>query len=158
MQEKNITCLTNTGENIIVPSSSLIFRPSVYGIIILEKNIVLLKNKSANKYWLPGGGVEITETIQEALKREVLEETGLILLKSKLATTTERFFYYNPTHEASHALLYFFYCDVVNKKLISDDRVDDEESGRPRWIPIIKLKPSDFADHGELIMNLIKKR
>lgn len=39
------------------------------------------RNKEPNKglYVLPGGGVEANESLEEALKREIKEETGLII-------------------------------------------------------------------------------
>ena len=157
MPKKSVKCLTNTGEYIAVLSSTLVFRPGVYGLIIVDEKIVLLRNKSNNKYWLPGGGVAVGETMVEALKKEIREETGLNLIQSTFATTTERFFFYKPTNEAFHAVLNFFYCEVQFNKLIADNKVDDDESGKPRWISIHKLKPSDFADHGELIISLIKR-
>lgn len=81
----------------------------------------------------------------------------MYLLKSTLAITTERFFCYKPTNKAFHAILSFFYCTVQSGELITDDKVNDDESEKPRWISIEDLEPSKFADHGELIMDLIKR-
>jgi 8-oxo-dGTP diphosphatase len=53
------------------------FRIGVFGII-LEENKVLLGLRRDIEWWnLPGGGLELGETVDEALCREVLEEMGL---------------------------------------------------------------------------------
>lgn len=53
-------------------------RPSVCAIIINDNNQILLEQRSDNQLWgLPGGGVEISESVTQALYREVIEETGL---------------------------------------------------------------------------------
>lgn len=56
---------------------------AVKAIILNENKILIVKNK--NNFWdLPGGLIDENETNEEALKREVLEETSLeIVIKSK---------------------------------------------------------------------------
>lgn len=47
------------------------------GIVLNEDGKIAIFNKTKkNEYKLPGGGVEEKEDIEEAFKREVLEETG----------------------------------------------------------------------------------
>ncbi len=51
--------------------------PSVAAIIFDDSGRVLLHQRGDNGYWgLPGGGVELGETVAEAVIREVAEETG----------------------------------------------------------------------------------
>jgi ADP-ribose pyrophosphatase YjhB (NUDIX family) len=46
------------------------------GILIKNDKIALLNVTKSNYHKLPGGGVEINESIEEAFKRESIEETG----------------------------------------------------------------------------------
>lgn len=54
-------------------------------LIINGKNQLLLQKRRDNGFWgYPGGAVELGESVEEAAKREVFEETGLIVNDLKL--------------------------------------------------------------------------
>jgi ADP-ribose pyrophosphatase YjhB (NUDIX family) len=50
-----------------------------------EQNRLLLQKRSDNGYWgLPGGFMELGQSVQETARREVYEETGIILGEMEL--------------------------------------------------------------------------
>jgi len=60
-------------------------RPSVAAIIRNAEGHVLLQRRSDNGLWgLPGGSVEIGESVTTAVVREVQEETGLVVEVERL--------------------------------------------------------------------------
>lgn len=59
------------------PSGSACFRVAVSALIFNEGKVLLAHRRDIDWWNLPGGGMEEGETVDEALCREVLEETGL---------------------------------------------------------------------------------
>lgn len=56
-------------------------RPSVRGVIIADNKVAMVYSVKHDYYKFPGGGIEKDEDHIAALKREVLEETGLSVLE-----------------------------------------------------------------------------
>ncbi len=67
--------------------SGLLLLPSVCAIIKNSQGEILLHKKPLGQGWsLPAGMIEPGENPEEAIAREVLEETGYELLKSQVLT------------------------------------------------------------------------
>jgi len=58
-------------------------RHTVRGILLKNKQILLVTGHGADFYWTPGGGVENNETIVETLHREIKEELGVVVTTYK---------------------------------------------------------------------------
>lgn len=87
---KKIICHNVNDEEIEVDANKLSFRPSVYGLLIKEDKVLLLPQWDG--YDFPGGGIEIHESIEEALLREYWEETGLEVKMGEILDARSSFF------------------------------------------------------------------
>ena len=147
-QNKTIVCHDIEGNQKKIDSSKFIFRPSVYGILI-ENNKILL-SKQWDGYDFPGGGIKIHETIEQALKREFIEETGIeVELIKPIACETS---FFHPSHSKKHKdkywncpLIYFLVKKIGGE--ISKDNLSKEELNyvdMPEWININKIDNIKF--------------
>ena len=59
-------------------------RPSVRAIIEREGKLALVHNGKFDYYMFPGGGIEEGESHEEALIREVKEESGLVVIPESI--------------------------------------------------------------------------
>lgn len=76
------------------PDATKIYERGVgcYGIIINNLNEVVLV-KSNNQYFLPGGGIEKSESLIDCLERECFEEMGTKITDIKEFASVNYFFY-----------------------------------------------------------------
>jgi len=156
--KKFVKCKTLYGKVKSVSREKLIFRPAAYGIIIKDNKILLVNTRRTGKLYFPGGAVRLGEKIEDALRREIKEETGIEINNIKFFTFTESFFYYDPEKWASHNLSFYYICKSKNAKLLKDDEVKDLEAEKPRWIEMNKLKKSNFHDFPWEVCKIILKR
>jgi 8-oxo-dGTP diphosphatase len=150
-----VECTTLDGRKKKVPKDSLVLRPAAYAIIVNDGRLLLLRLRHSGKYHLPGGRIEAGERVEETLRREVEEETGLSIEQPELTRFREVFFYYDPSRTAYHGLHFYYVCRPSTLELIADELVQDESAETPRWVEIRELRADDFQVHGEMILELV---
>lgn len=123
--------------------------PAMSALIVREDGHVLLERRSDNGRWgLPGGAVEIGESILDATRREVEEETGLqveivrlVGLYSDPATQVVSY----PDGNVVHYVSANFECRVAGGTL----RTTEENTGFRWWDPDTPL-PQPFVPSQEV--------
>ena len=68
------------------------FRYRAAAIIIEDECVLFVGNQSENYYYSVGGGVHVGEKAEDAVVREVFEETGVHYEVDRLAVIHENFF------------------------------------------------------------------
>ena len=68
------------------------FRFRTGGIIIKDNKMLFVKSSIGNYYYMIGGAVQLGETTEKCVEREILEEAGLKVQAERLAVVCENFF------------------------------------------------------------------
>ena len=151
-----VECITTDGHKKMVRRNELVLRPAAYGIIVNESKVLLMKMHHTGKYHPPGGGINVGEKAEDALRREIREETGIEVEIKRFARFEELFFYYDPSETAYHGLHFYYVCRPKTFELLDDALVEDDAAGKPRWVEIEGLQAQDFQAHGDIILALLK--
>ncbi len=152
-----IACRTLFNETRLVPAETLVQRPSVYGVVVDAGWVLLGKAKSTQKYVLPGGGIERGEGVEDALKREMWEETGLRVEVGEFLHFETDLFYYDPLDLAIHGFLFFYRCRALSTQLFPVDYPEIEDLERAEWVAAGELRAESFQAHGERTLRLIAR-
>ncbi len=119
-------------------------RVTVGGLIVNpEGKVFLMKSpKWFGKYIIPGGHIELGESLEDALKRELKEETGLDVYDPEFITFHE--FIFSPLFQKKYHFIGFNYACKTDTSAV---RLNDEGS-EFIWIsPQEALKLSDINPH-----------
>ncbi len=120
------------------------------GIILKDKQILLIKRKNEpfkGKWALPGGFVEYGEKTEDAVIREVSEETGL---KTKIRTLAG--VYSDPNRDPrGHIITIIYVLDIVEGNVKAGDDASDV-----KFFDVHQL-PALATDHNTIINDAIKR-
>jgi 8-oxo-dGTP diphosphatase len=113
-------------------SSSPIFRIGVFALIFNPEQQILLGHRRDIDWWnLPGGGMEVGETVDEAVCREVREETGLEVKVEQLVGV-----YSKPQKQE---VVLTFLCQVIGGTLQSTEETRESRYFAPEALPVNTL-------------------
>jgi ADP-ribose pyrophosphatase len=108
------------------------------GAIVFKNNRVLLVRRaqppSQDLWAIPGGRVEIGETLQEAAEREILEETGITIQAGEPVYT----FDYIERDGSTHPRFHYVIIDLAANYVRGDTRAGDDAAD-VRWVAAEEL-------------------
>ena len=123
----------------------------VSALVVNENKILLIHRfKNGDEYWvIPGGGVEDKESLEEALKREVREETSLDLVSFELLGSNK--------HEGH--LHYFYKCELApGKPNIGGPELENSSKENIYILEWIPVKDIDSLNIYPSLVKLYKNR
>ena len=107
-------------------------------VLLIERGSEPFKNKWA----LPGGFIEMDETLEDACKRELAEETGLIVDKMTQFKTYDAI-----DRDPRHRTISTIYFAELDKK---QQVTGGDDAARADWFPISDLPELAF-DHAQIL-------
>lgn len=106
-------------EHIKIKNQHYTFKFRVSGIIIREGKVLMLEMDDAGFYCLPGGHVELGETTEEAMLREMKEELNEETYIKKYLGNIENFFI-SKRNIVIHEIAYYYLMDFKDNVAIKD--------------------------------------
>jgi len=131
-----------------------------YGIIIKNNKIALIKKARGGyigKLDLPGGGIEHTETPDEALKRELIEEIGCSIKNYKLLDVTAtniKWLMEKDVYEDLHHIGILYVVELNEDNLKSD--ADGLDSEGANWYLIDELNDEELSPFAKFAIKNMK--
>lgn len=111
-------------------------REAVRGIIFYNNNILMVHcNKGDYKF--PGGGIDTGENHEEALRREIREETGYIVdsVLNKIGIVTERNIDTFDEESIFEMTSYYYLCNINDGQVLQElDDYEKELDFQPIWV------------------------
>ncbi|MBQ7920705.1 MAG: NUDIX domain-containing protein [Lachnospiraceae bacterium] len=117
-------------------------RVACRGIVLSEGKILLTYEVNTDQYFIPGGGLESDEGLEECCARELAEETGYVVKPIRQYLTIHE--YYEEWFFVSH----YFICEVVSETTRALTEREAEAGLETRWIPL-KEAVEIFGRHQE---------
>ena len=121
------------------------------GVIIYNDKKVLLQRRSDNDLWaIHGGAVEVGETIEMTMKRELMEEINITPTKYTLYGIYSGYKMYNkyPNGDEVYYLNNIFFCEEYTGTL----KEDKDEVMELNWFSVDKL-PDNIIGVDKIILN-----
>lgn len=111
--------------------------PAVAAVTIRGREVLLVergKAPSLGLWGVPGGAVEVGETLEEAVAREVMEETNVAIKPVELLEIINSMSRDDEDKVRHHYVLFEFLCEYVSGEVAPGTDAPDA-----RWVPIDDL-------------------
>lgn len=135
----------------------------VGAIIMKDGKLLMVGNERADYLYSVGGRIKFGETAEEAIVREVLEETGVKMEIDRLGFVQENYFYGDSPSNLGkliYEISFYFYMKVPSDFLpIGESFTEDNCREHLRWVSLdeeVKMYPEFFRTELENPTNTVK--
>ena len=114
-------------------------------VIINQDDKILLLKRADNGYWgLPAGSMELGESFEACARREVAEETGIIMDKMELFTTESgpATHYIYPNGDEVYVAAVYYIC----REYHGEFRIQKDEVVEQRFFAVDEIPSDDILD------------
>ena len=114
-------------------------REAVKGVIIKDNQILMIHSRQNGDYKFPGGGVELSESPEETLIREIKEECGAVVdeIGEKIGTVVEYKKAREPEYDVFKMVSAYYLCQISEKKNeLKLDPYEQDLGFHPVWVSI----------------------
>lgn len=145
-------------ESIKIKTDDYNFKFRVSGLVIKNNKILLVDMDDSGFLCLPGGYVELGETTEEAVKRELAEEISKEFEISKYIGVVENYFV-NKKSKKMHEISFYYLMEVVDDIEDEDFILIENDNGHNikldfKWIDLDKIHLFDVRPR--FLINIIK--
>lgn len=123
----------------ISPNYKVVTRKAVKGIVIVDRKVLFIHTNKGD-YKFPGGGIQKEETTEQALSREIMEETGYklssigdVICKVKEVKLDQ---YEKETYFIMESLYVSCEVDFKNQFEMKLDKYEKEQDFKPVFVEI----------------------
>ena len=123
----------------------------VGAIIMKDSKILMIGNEKVDYLYSVGGRIKFGETAEEAIIREVFEETGVVMEVDRLGFVHENYFYGDSSSNFGkliYEISFYFYMSVPSDFTpISESFTEDNSKEHLKWVSFdedIKMYPEFF--------------
>jgi ADP-ribose pyrophosphatase YjhB (NUDIX family) len=125
------------------------WRIHAYGIVVVDNKILLSPQHGDSRYDLPGGKVEIDESVETGLKREIKEETGIDVHVIKQVAVRDIIFKvtFREPQDVWHSVMVYYVCEKIGGTTadMQLDEYEREYAGEAVWLDLDRLDDISLA-------------
>ena len=132
--------------------------PSIgVGALIVDGDRIVLVRRGSEplkgQWSIPGGVLETGEMLATAVKREVLEETGLVVEVREVAGVVDRIIPDAEGKTRFHYVLVDYLCLAVGGEIVAGSDVDDA-----RWVTMHELESYQIAEFTRQMIDKVMRK
>ena len=132
-----VSCYDVYGKAVPVATESIAFRPAVYGILIENDQVLLLRHPRTELWYPPGSVLASHDTPTQTVRHYFRQLTGMTPILGPLLFVEDQY-YIDDARQAWHLSVLYYVLD--RPVATATTPADVESSAEPDWLPLVELK------------------